>query len=93
MEPRTVMSGEHRVLLNEWGNVMQVGRTEAEATIRELRRNGHHAYTLRFSASIYFLAVANSRAEATRLQTHWDVQRQAVRRILAEQAPEMVASR
>lgn len=80
--------GDHRLLCNDLGNVLQVGRKAAEQKIRELRRNGFHAYPLRFAPSIYFVGIAETPAKALALHDLFEIQRAAIRRILAAEAPE-----
>jgi hypothetical protein len=86
-----LQQGDHRLLCDErTKNVVQVGRTRAEQLICELRRHGHHPYPLRFAPTIYNVGVADSRARASALQDLFNLQRAAIRRILAASAPEVV---
>lgn len=76
------MNGDHRVLLNECGNVFEAGRTAAERKIRELRRSGYFAYPMRFSPRCYFVGVADSAAKASAMKDTYDLQRAEIHRIL-----------
>jgi hypothetical protein len=83
---RTVTSGDHQLLLNDLGNIVEVGRAAASQMIRKLRRNGQHAYPMRFSPRIYFIGIADSPAKARDLEAYYDAQREEVHRILVEEA-------
>lgn len=83
-----IQSGDHRLLVNEAGNVLQVGRTAAEKLMRELRRHGHYPYPLRFAATIYNVGIAATPAKASSLRDLYDLQRAAIRRILAAESLE-----